>query len=111
MSMVLEERRGSVAILTLNHPAQYNALTCDLMPERIGTVDRVVANQGWQGFLCERAIRRDTFERSATIGYTMRQSINPVIEKLRGAMKSVVTALTGQQRAVSDCRRHTNILK
>ena len=27
MSMVLSERHGSVAILTLNNPAQYNAIT------------------------------------------------------------------------------------
>jgi enoyl-CoA hydratase/carnithine racemase len=31
MSMVLSERQGSVAILTLNNPEQYNALSIELL--------------------------------------------------------------------------------
>ena len=33
MSMVLTERRGSVTILTLNNPAQYNALAGSLLSD------------------------------------------------------------------------------
>lgn len=48
MPMVLTERRGGVAVLTLNNPTQYNALGGSLLPE---------LNAALQSALSDRAVR------------------------------------------------------
>ena len=67
MSMVLTERRGSVTILTLNNPAQYNALAGSLLSELSRALDAAIADsggagdsadRGGQGFLRRGAIGR-----------------------------------------------------
>jgi len=42
MSMVLTEQRGSVTILTLNNPAQYNALAGSLLSELSQALDAAI---------------------------------------------------------------------
>jgi enoyl-CoA hydratase/carnithine racemase len=44
MPMVLTERRGSIAILTLNNPEQYNALGGSLLQELKAALDSVLAD-------------------------------------------------------------------
>ena len=44
MSMVLTERRGSVTILTLNNPAQYNALAGSLLGDLSQAIDAAIAD-------------------------------------------------------------------
>jgi len=42
MSMVLSERRGSIAILTLNNPERYNALGGSLLNDLNAALDEVL---------------------------------------------------------------------
>jgi enoyl-CoA hydratase/carnithine racemase len=39
MSLILTERRGAVAILTLNNPEKYNALGGAMLPELLSAFD------------------------------------------------------------------------
>ena len=65
MSMVLVEKRGAVTVLTLNNPAQYNALAWDLLREFNAALDQTIASDARhpayrrrQGLLFWRPIRR-----------------------------------------------------
>lgn len=104
MSMVTTERDGAVAILTLNNPAQYNALGMDVLSDFSIALDKAIADPGvrailltgaGKGFCSGAQFGGDTFSRGDTIGDMMRQRISPIIEKLRCSPKPVVTAVNG----------------
>ena len=103
--MVLTERRGSVMILTLNNPAQYNALAGSLMGDLREALDGAIEDAGVRAILLTGAGKGfcsgaqlgggNTFSAGEQIGANMRASINPLIEKMRGAPKPIVVAVNG----------------
>jgi enoyl-CoA hydratase/carnithine racemase len=104
MAMVLSEREGAVALLTLNNPAQYNALGTELLRDVAAALEQAIADPAvrvilltgaGKGFCSGAQFGGDTFSQGAAIGKRMRQSINPVIERLRQSPKPVVTAVNG----------------
>jgi 2-(1,2-epoxy-1,2-dihydrophenyl)acetyl-CoA isomerase len=105
MSMVLSERRRSVTILTLNNPAQYNALGGTLLVDLNGALDAALADPAVRAILLTGAGKGfcagaqlgggNTFEAGQQIGDHMRASINPLIEKLHGSPKPIVVAVNG----------------
>ena len=46
MPMALSEQRGSVVILTLNNPSQYNALAGELMADFVRVLDAAQSAPG-----------------------------------------------------------------
>ena len=105
MSMVLTEQRGFVTILTLNNPAQYNALAGSLLGGLSRALDAAIADSAVRAILltgagkgfCAGAQLRggNTFEAGGRIGAYMRATINPVIEKMRSSPKPIVVAVNG----------------
>src|SRR5260221_11644394 len=51
MSMVLTEQRGSITILTLNNPAQYNALAGSLIGDLSEALDGAIADAAVRAIL------------------------------------------------------------
>lgn len=105
MSMVLSEKRGAVTILTLNNPAQYNALGGSLLGDLNQALDAALADPAVRAILLTGAGKGfcagaqlgggNTFEAGEQIGDNMRRSINPLIEKIHGSPKPVVVAVNG----------------
>ena len=104
MSMVLSERRGSIAILTLNNPERYNALGGSLLNELNAALDEVLCEPraravvligAGKGFCSGAQFGGDTFGAGEGIAERMRGSINPVIEKIRNLPIPVVVAMNG----------------
>ncbi|QWG13581.1 enoyl-CoA hydratase/isomerase family protein [Bradyrhizobium sediminis] len=105
MSMVLTERRGSVTVLTLNNPAQYNALAASLLGDLGQALDAAIEDSDVRAILltgtgkgfCAGAQLGggNTFAAGEQIGASMRASINPVIEKMRASSKPIVVAVNG----------------
>ena len=104
MSMVLSERRGSIAILTLNNPERYNALGGSLLNDLNLALDEVldepraravVLTGAGKGFCSGAQFGGDTFGAGEGIADRMRGSINPVIEKIRNLPIPVVVAVNG----------------
>jgi 2-(1,2-epoxy-1,2-dihydrophenyl)acetyl-CoA isomerase len=104
MSMVLSERRGSIAILTLNNPERYNALGGSLLNDLNAALDEVlgepraravVLTGAGKGFCSGAQFGGDTFDAGEGVAERMRGSINPVIEKIRNLPIPVVVAMNG----------------
>jgi 2-(1,2-epoxy-1,2-dihydrophenyl)acetyl-CoA isomerase len=104
MSMVLSERRGSVTILTLNNPEQYNALGGSLLGElneafdsaiEDSAVRAIVLTGAGKGFCSGAQFGGDTFDAGDQIGARMRDTLSPVLEKMRGSPKPIVVAVNG----------------
>jgi 2-(1,2-epoxy-1,2-dihydrophenyl)acetyl-CoA isomerase len=104
MSMVLSERRGSIAILTLNNPERYNALGGSLLNDLNVALDEVlgepraravVLTGAGKGFCSGAQFGGDTFDAGEGVAERMRGSINPVIEKMRNLPIPVVVAMNG----------------
>jgi 2-(1,2-epoxy-1,2-dihydrophenyl)acetyl-CoA isomerase len=104
MSMVLSERRGSIAILTLNNPERYNALGGSLLNDLNIALDEVlgepraravVLTGAGKGFCAGAQFGGDTFDAGEGVAERMRGSINPVIEKMRNLPIPVVVAMNG----------------
>ena len=104
MSMVLSERRGSIAILTLNNPERYNALGGSLLNDLNGALDEVlgepraravVLTGAGKGFCSGAQFGGDTFDAGEGVAERMRGSINPVIEKMRNLPIPVIVAMNG----------------
>ena len=101
---MLSERRGSIAILTLNNPQQYNALDEAIMADLSTALDLVlndpsaraiVLTGAGKGFCSGAQFGGDTFDKGESIGLVMRTSINPLIEKLRSSPIPIVVAVNG----------------
>ena len=104
MSMVVSERRGSIAILTLNNPERYNALGGSLLSDLNAALDEVLGEPraravlltgAGKGFCSGAQFGGDTFGAGEGIAERMRGSINPVIEKIRNLPIPVVVAMNG----------------
>lgn len=103
MAMVLVERRGAVAVVTLNNPSQYNALAWDLLREFNAALDAtlegdaraILLTGAGKGFCSGAQFGGDTFAQGEKIADAMRQLVNPVIEKIRRSPIPVVTAVNG----------------
>lgn len=105
MAMALSERRGSIAILTLNNPEQYNALGGTLLSELTAALDAALADStvraivltgAGKGF-CSGAqlIGGSTFESGAKVESLLRDQVSPLIEKLRSSPVPIVVAVNG----------------
>lgn len=104
MTKVLSERRGPIAILTLNNPQQLNALDAALMADLGIALDSVqndpsvraiILSGAGRGFCSGAKFGGDTFDKGEGVGALMRASINPLIEKIRLSPIPVVTAVNG----------------
>lgn len=104
MTQVLSERDGAVALLTLNNPAQYNALGMDLLRALNAALADAVADLqvrailltgAGKGFCSGAQFGGDTFEQGDAVGRLMREQVTPLIERLRLAPKPVVVAVNG----------------
>ncbi len=104
MQKVLWERHGSIAILTLNNPDQRNALDWDLVSELSGALDAIVASGEARAILLTGAGKDfcsgaqfggETFASGETIGAMMRETINPLIAKMRASPLPIVVAVNG----------------
>lgn len=103
MSMVLVEKRGAVTVLTLNNPAQYNALAWDLLREFNAALDHTIASDArailltgaGKGFCSGAQFGGNTFAQGEKIAEAMRQLVNPVIGKMRASPVPIVTAVNG----------------
>jgi enoyl-CoA hydratase/carnithine racemase len=104
MSMVLTERRGSITILTLNNPEQYNALGGSLLSDLNAALDAalqepaaraIVLTGAGKGFCSGAQFGGDTFAAGDSIAARMRDSINPVVAKIRSLPIPIVVAVNG----------------
>jgi 2-(1,2-epoxy-1,2-dihydrophenyl)acetyl-CoA isomerase len=104
MSMVISERRGAVAILTLNNPDKLNALGGSLVGDLGAALDAagsepgvraIVVTGAGKGFCSGAQLGTETFATGARIGGWMRGSINPLIAKFRASPLPIVNAING----------------
>lgn len=104
MTMVLTERRGAVALLTLNNPAQLNALGGTLLADLNAALDATLADPGvraivltgaGKGFCAGAQLGGPTFEVGGGVGALLRQGISPLIERLRATPIPIVAAVNG----------------
>lgn len=104
MPMVLTERRGSVAVLTLNNPEQYNALGGSLLLElntaldaalSDSTVRAILLTGAGKGFCSGAQLGGDAFDVGERVTSLLREEVSPLIEKMRGSDKPIVVAVNG----------------
>ena len=104
MSMVISERRGAVAVLTLNNPDKLNALGGSLIGDLGDALDAagsepgiraIVVTGAGKGFCSGAQLGTDTFAAGGRIGGWMRGSINPLIAKFRASPLPIVNAING----------------
>jgi 2-(1,2-epoxy-1,2-dihydrophenyl)acetyl-CoA isomerase len=104
MSMALSARRGSIAILTLNNPEQYNALGGSLLSDLNNALDAALADPAvraivltgaGKGFCSGAQLGGSTFDSGAEVASLLRGGVSPLIEKLRGASVPIVVAVNG----------------
>ncbi|MGB3864482.1 MAG: enoyl-CoA hydratase/isomerase family protein, partial [Xanthobacteraceae bacterium] len=104
MPMALSERRGAVAVLTLNNPEQYNALGGSVLADLNAALSEALADDAvraivltgaGKGFCSGAQFGGDTFDSGAAVADMMRERINPLIARLRGSAKPIVVAVNG----------------
>ena len=104
MPMVLTERRGAVAVLTLNNPEQYNALSGTLLAELNAALKAAVAEDAvraivltgaGKGFCSGAQLGGNTFDAGAGVAALLRDEVSPLIERIRSSGKPVVVAVNG----------------
>jgi 2-(1,2-epoxy-1,2-dihydrophenyl)acetyl-CoA isomerase len=108
MSMVLSERRGSVAILTLNNPAQYNAITEQLLADLRAALEAALAGDGvraivltgaGKGFCSGAQLGGDMFDRMTgngdAVALMITGALNPILEQMRRSPIPIVVAVNG----------------
>jgi enoyl-CoA hydratase/carnithine racemase len=102
--MTMYERRGAVALITLNNPEKYNALggtmladlTADFAAAEADSAVRAVLITGaGKGFCGGAQLGTATFAAGSEVGDWMRASINPLIERVRASRLPVVVAVNG----------------
>lgn len=104
MPMVLTERRTSIATITLNNPAQYNALGGSLLTELNAALDSVLSDAAvraivltgaGKGFCSGAQLGGDAFDAGERVASLLRDQVKPLIEKLRNGGKPVIVAVNG----------------
>jgi enoyl-CoA hydratase/carnithine racemase len=104
MPMVLTERQGSIAVLTLNNPEQYNALGGSLLPELNVALNSVLADEkvrvivltgAGKGFCSGAQLGGTAFDMGERAASLLREDVNPLIEKMRGCGIPIVVAVNG----------------
>lgn len=104
MSMVLSERRGAIAVLTLNNPERMNALGGSMLADLTAAftaaegdpaVRAVVLTGAGRGFCAGAQLGTATFEAGSEVGDWMRATINALIEQVRASRLPVVVAVNG----------------
>ena len=104
MTMTTYERRGAIALMTLNNPEKMNALggamladlTADFAAAEADSGVRAVLITGaGRGFCAGAQLGTATFAAGAEVGDWMRASINPLIERVRASRLPVVVAVNG----------------
>ena len=104
MSMVLSERQGSVAILTLNNPEQYNALSLQMLAELRTELNAAQTDSGiraimltgaGKGFCSVAQFGGDLFERGEAVGALIRETVNPIFAQMRHSPTPIVVAVNG----------------
>lgn len=104
MPMVLSERRGAVAVLTLNNPEQYNALIDSLLKEFDAALDAALADTSvrsivvtgaGKGFCSGAQLGGDLFNLGEGVSSLLRDNVNPLITKMRNAKVPIVVAVNG----------------
>jgi len=104
MTWVLTERRGAVAILTLNNPDQYNAMRRGLLGDLSAAltaaltepaVRAILLTGAGKGFCAGAELGGATFDAGAAVAPWMRAELSPLLEAMRGAEKPIVVAVNG----------------
>lgn len=104
MSKVLSERRGSIAILTLNNPEQYNALNVEMLAALRAALSAVQADEGvraivltgaGRGFCSGAQFGGDLFDMGEGVGSMIRETVNPLIEQMRSSPIPIVVGVNG----------------
>ncbi len=104
MTMATYERRGAIAVLTLDNPEKYNALGGSMLAdltaafakaEADDAVRAVLLTGAGKGFCGGAQLGTATFEAGGEVGDWMRASINPLIESVRASRLPVVVAVNG----------------
>ncbi|HTZ66222.1 MAG TPA: enoyl-CoA hydratase-related protein [Roseiarcus sp.] len=104
MGLILTERRGAVAILTLNNPEKYNALGGAMLPELLTAFNSAAADKAvrtilltgaGKGFCGGAQLGTPAFGAGAGVGDMIRGSLNPLIEKARASRLPIVVAVNG----------------
>lgn len=104
MSGALLERRDGVAVITLNNPEQYNALSFEVMRDldrataeafSDDSVRAVLVTGSGKGFCSGAQFGGEVFESGGTIGARMRQHLHPILERMRSGRLPVVVAVNG----------------
>jgi enoyl-CoA hydratase/carnithine racemase len=98
------EFRGSIAILTLDDPERLNALDWEMLRAIDTTLDRVLATPevrcivltgAGKGFCAGARLDPEVFSSGAGTGDAMRETVSPLIEKMRTASIPIVVAVNG----------------
>lgn len=103
MANVLTERHGPIAVLKLNNPDQYNALTPELLDACNRALDAILAapvrcvilTGAGKGFCAGAQLGGTMFTQGAAIGDLMRESFAPLITRLRRSPIPIVVAVNG----------------
>ncbi len=104
MTMTTYERRGAIALITLNNPDKMNALGGTMLADLAADFAAAEADSGvravlitgaGRGFCGGAQLGTATFAAGAKVGDWMRASINPLIERVRASRLPVVVAVNG----------------
>ncbi len=104
MTMTTYERRGAIALITLNNPDKMNALGGTMLADLAANFAAAEADSGvravlitgaGRGFCGGAQLGTATFAAGAKVGDWMRGSINPLIERVRASRLPVVVAVNG----------------
>ena len=104
MTMTTYERRGAIALITLNNPEKMNALGGAMLADLAADFAAAEADPGvravlitgaGRGFCAGAQLGTATFAAGAEVGDWMRASINPLIERVRASRLPVVVAVNG----------------
>ncbi len=104
MALATLERRGAVAILTLNNPEKQNALTNALLAELKAGLDEasddpavraLVLTGAGKGFCSGADLGSDVFSAGERVGEWMRSTVSPLYAKFRETRLPIISAING----------------